>query len=414
MLDDLNTENKTVILRVDINSPVDPESGKLLDLTRIRSHLNTIEHLRESKLVLIGHQSRPGKADYVSLKSHAASMSRLLRRRVKFVDELIGQRAQNAIKRMKPGDVILLENVRFFAEEIALDKSPIDVQCKSNIVSNLAPLADYFVNDAFGAAHRAQPSLIGFTNVLPSAAGLLMEKEMATLNKVLTSDKHPCVVILGGAKAIDSMEVARNLLNNKIADKILTTGVVANLFLTAKGYDLGKPNLRYLESEFQDLKWIIGTAKDLLKKYNSNIETPMDLIGNNNGKRAVEYLESLPSKYQIFDIGLETIVKYSNILNKAKMIIANGPAGVFELDEFSFGTNEIFYAISSSKAYSVVGGGETIVAIDRMGIAEGFDHISTGGGACINYLAGRTLPAIEALKNSKKLFSKKIKKIASQ
>ena len=407
VLDDLQTKNKTIVMRVDVNSPVDPDSGRILDTTRIQSHINTIEYLADSKVVLLGHQSRPGKKDYISLNAHAKSLNSLLKRPVKFVDDLFGQRALFAIKKMAPGDIILLENVRFFAEEIALSKSPIDIQSKCTMVKNLSPLADFFVNDAFAAAHRAQPSLVGFTPVLPSAAGLLMEKELTALDRVLNSDERPSCAILGGAKVNDSLEVADNMLNNGIVDKILTTGLVANIFLIANGHNLGKPNIRFLESEFPDLKTLVEHAKMLLKKYKSKLGLPIDIVGNNKGTRTFVSLEGLPTQYPIYDIGLETIVKYSDIIKKAKVVIANGPAGVFEIDEFSLGTDEIFDAIANSKGYCVVGGGETIAVIDKLGITDKIDHISTGGGACINYLAGRPLPAVEALKDSKNVFGKK-------
>ncbi len=410
VIDDLKLQNKTVILRVDINSPVDPESGRILSMTRIKSHINTIESLKKTRLIILGHQSRPGKEDYISLTEHAERLSTLLNRKVKFIDDLIGHWVRDEIKSMNSGDILLLENVRFFAEEFALRNEPIETQGKCHIVRNLAPLADYFVNDAFAAAHRAQPSIIGFTETLPSAAGLLMDNELTNLDTVLTSKKHPCVAVLGGAKVEDSLRVAENMLENKITDKILTTGVVANVFLSAKGYNLGKPNISFLESEFKNLKELVDKAKNLLKKYKTKIETPVDLIGNKKGERAVQYAEQLPSKYPIYDVGLETVVKYSNIFKNAKIIIANGPAGVFEIEEFSFGTNELFFEIANSKAFSVVGGGETTAVIDKLGVAEDIDHISTGGGACINYLGGRKLPAIEALKKSKILFEKSLKR----
>jgi phosphoglycerate kinase len=409
VLDDLPLQDKTVVLRVDINSPVNPETGKILSLTRIKSHIKTIDHLRDSRVIILGHQSRPGKNDYISLNEHAKNIGALLHRPVKFIDDLVGTRAQKAIAKLDNGNVILLENVRFYAEEFVLRNEPIPNQALSHIVKNLAAVADFYVNDAFAAAHRAQPSIVGFTQTIPCAAGLLMEKEITALDKVLNSGEHPCVAVLGGLKVDDSLEVAENMLKNKIADKILSTGVVANIFLSAMGYNLGKPNMKFLESEFKNLNELITIAKRLLKKYNKQIEVPVDLIGNKNGDRLPKYLDDLPIEYPIYDIGLETIVKYSNILKDAKNIIANGPAGVFEIDEFSFGTNEIFFAIANSNAYSVIGGGETTAVINKLGVADAIDHISTGGGACINYLAGRKLPAIEALKESKKIFKKSLK-----
>jgi phosphoglycerate kinase len=410
VIDDLPIQNKTILLRVDINSPVDPDTGKILGLARIKSHLKTIEKLESSRLVILGHQSKPGKVDYISLNAHAQNLRSLLKRPVKFVDDLIGKSAQTAIKKQEPGEIILLENSRFYAEELVLNQAPMDTLRNTHIVRNLAQVSNYYVNDAFAAAHRQQPTLVGFTEILPSAAGLVMEKELNALNKVLFSKEHPCLAVLGGAKVGDSLEVARNMLENKIADKILTTGVVANVFLMAKGYKLGTVNVDFLVVEFKNIKQLLETAKSLLKKYKDKIELPVEVVGNDNGERVALDVDRLPCDYPIHDIGLETVVKYSNMLKEAKAIIANGPAGVFEIEEFSFGTNEIFTAIANSKAYSVVGGGETITVIDKLGIHEDINHISTGGGACINYLAGRPLPVVEALKNSKKLFQQKIEK----
>ena len=410
VIEDLPLANKTVLLRVDINSPVDPGSGRILGFNRIKAHLETIRKLKDTKLVILAHQSKPGKADFISLAAHADSISTLLKYPVNFIDDLIGKQAQNAIKNLNAGEIIILENVRFYSEEVILNGESVNTLKHTHIVKNLAGVSDFFINDAFAAAHRQQPSLVGFTETLPSAAGLVMEQELTALNWVLSSKQHPCVAILGGAKVKDSLEVAENMLKNKIADQILTTGLVANLFFMAQGKNLGKPNVKFMESEFKDLKSLIDIAKDMLKRYKNKIELPVDMAVNNKGKRVVQYLTDLPAEFPIYDIGLETVVKYSNILKDAKIIIANGPAGVFEIDEFSFGTNEMFYAIANSKAYSVLGGGETITAVNRLGIFENIDHISTGGGACINYLAGRSLPVVEALKKSKTLFEKKIKK----
>jgi phosphoglycerate kinase len=406
VIDDLPFQDKTVILRVDINSPVDPESGKILGLNRIKSHLKTIEYLKDSKLVILGHQSRPGRGDFISLDSHAESIQKLLKRSVTFIDDLFGRYAQKHIKGMEAGDITVLQNVRFYSEEVILRNSPIDTLQQTNIIRNLSELGDFFVNDAFAAAHRQQPTIVGFTELLPSAAGLVMERELNALNKVLTSKLHPSIAILGGAKVKDSLEVAQNMLKHKIADKVLTTGLVANIFLLADGKNLGSANLEFLESEFNDLKEITETAKKMLKKFKDKIAIPVDVAVNKSGTRQLLSVKDLPSDYLIHDIGLETIVKFTGMLKSAKVIIANGPAGVFELDEFSLGTDELFLAIANSKAYSVLGGGETLTSIDKLGINEDLNHISTGGGACINYLAGRKLPGVEALKNSKKIFSK--------
>ncbi len=407
-LDDVSLDGKTVILRVDINSPIDPATGNILSDTRIRSHLETIRHLKNSKTVILAHQSRPGKADFTTLDKHAKYIANLLKRPVNYIDDLVGSKAQTAIKSMKKGDIILLENTRLFSEEIVLKDEPISKQARSHIVKNLASLADYYVNDAFAAAHRSQASLVGFTELLPSLAGIIMDRELTAINRAMSSKEHPSIVILGGQKVDDSIDVAKNLLENKIADMILTTGVVANMFLKGRGYKLGKPSMEYIRSEIKQYDELIKSTKYLLKKYGKKILTPIDLAIKGKKGRVKISIDDLPVNKPILDIGLETIVIYSKHIKKAKIIIANGPAGVFEHEDFALGTNEIFNAIANSKGFSIVGGGETTAVVNKLGIASKINHISTGGGACINLIAGKELPVVEALKQSKLLFEKNV------
>jgi phosphoglycerate kinase len=406
--DDVDLKNKTVILRVDINSPIDPISGDILGDTRIRTHLETIKALKNSKTVILAHQSRPGKSDFTTLEKHAKYISVLLKRKVNYIDDLFSSRAQDAINNMKKGDIVLLENTRLFSEEIVLKDESIEKQAGTHIVQNLSELADYYINDAFAAAHRSQASLVGFTEVLPSIAGIVMDRELTAINKAIRSNEHPCVVILGGQKVDDSIDVAKNLLDKKIADKILTTGLVANMFLKGKGYKLGKPSMEHIKSEFKKYDDLVTSAEKLLNKYKNKIVTPTDLAINDKNTRAKITVDDLPAKKPIMDIGLETIVTYTNHINKAKIIIANGPAGVFEIEDFAIGTNEIFNAIGNSNGYSIVGGGETTTVINKLGIASKINHISTGGGACINLIAGKQMPVVEALKRSKRMFDKDV------
>ena len=201
--DDVDLSGKTVILRVDINSPIDPTSGDILGDTRIRTHLETIRVLKNTKTVILAHQSRPGKSDFTTLEKHAKYISGLLKRKVNYIDDLFSSRAQNAIKDMKNGDIVLLENTRLFSEEIVLKDETIEKQSRTHIVQNLSELADYYINDAFAAAHRSQASLVGFTEVLPSLAGIVMDRELTAINKAISSNEHPCIVILGGQKVDD-------------------------------------------------------------------------------------------------------------------------------------------------------------------------------------------------------------------
>jgi len=403
---DFDLAGKRVLLRVDINSPLDPITGEILGDTRIRLHSETIRQLGNCKLIVLAHQSRPGKADFTSLRNHAHKISQYIGKPVKFTDALFSTRAREAILSLSEGEVLLLENTRMYSEEITMKDTPIAKQAGSHIVKNLVPLIDYYINDAFAAAHRSQPSLTGYTTTVPSLAGPVMEREIAALDKALKTGKHPRVAILGGAKVDDSIRVAENMLDNKIADRILTTGVVANMFMMGKGIKLGKESKDVIKHELPDYKEHLKKVEKLWEWYKDKIEIPVDVAVNRNGERLGRQVSMLPTKHPIADIGLDTIVNYNEIIKEAKTIILNGPAGIFEIEEFSFGTVELFKAIADSSAYTVAGGGETSQILNSLGLRYKIDHVSTGGGACIEYLAGKPLPVIEALKESKRLYDK--------
>jgi len=412
-LKDFDVAGKTVLLRVDVNSPINPDTGELLGDTRIRAHLETIKALENSKIVIIAHQSRPGRRDFVSLKVHGERISSLLKKKVKHVDDLFGSSAKRAIGGMKTGDIVLLENVRFYSEEVGIKKfngEDFKPQADTNIVRNLAPLADYYVNDAFAAAHRSQPSLVGFVEPLPSMAGLVMEKELTNLSRALDGAESPSVAVLGGAKADDSIGIARNMLMNNTVETVLTTGVVANIFLMANGIDLGAPSRDYITSKFKDPDHLINEAKEVLEKWPDKIKLPSDVALNDAGKRKRHSVTDLPVDLPIWDIGLDTIVEYSDYIERGKTIIANGPAGVFETKEFALGTEEIFLAIARSEGFSVMGGGETSTVCSILNISKDIDHISTGGGACISFLGGKAMPVKIALERSKLLFEEGVYK----
>jgi len=405
-IDDFDLAGSTVLLRVDINSPIDPATGRLLNDARIREHMATIRDLKETKLAILAHQSRPGKDDFTTLEAHAERMSALLGRTVTYVDGLFNRHAIGAIQGMKPGDVVLLENTRFFAEEEALADAKFEKMAKTMMFRRLAPLAQYFVLDAFAAAHRAQPSLCGFCEVLPSLAGRVMEKEITMVGRAMESNERPKLAIFGGIKADDSIAVTRHMLANGVVDKVLTSGGVANMFLAAKGIDLGPPTTEFMRKEVEEYDAYVGACKELLEKFPGKIEVPIDVAVNDGGVRKNLRIRELPSPHQVYDLGLDTIVHYRNEIDAAKTIILNGPAGVFELEEFSLGTREIFTAIADSPAFSVVGGGHTVAVVEQLGLQKKIDHVSTGGGALINFLSGKELPLITALKRSYAKFSK--------
>ena len=398
-LDDFDVKDKTVLVRVDFNSPVDPETKRVLSDTRIRAHgETTIKELAEkgAKVEILAHQGRPGEQDFISLQQHAEILGKILGKPVKFVDDVYGEKAQKAIRELKSGEILVLDNVRKFPGE--RKKATPEEHSKSELVMNLAPLADIFVNDAFAAAHRAHASIVGFTVLLPSAAGRIMERELKALSKVLENPEKPCVYILGGAKADDSLQISKYVLDNNIADHVLTGGITGHLFLVARGYDLGKPNMELLEKK--ELMGLVPGIKELMEKYPGKIETPVDLAVEVEGKRKEIAVEELPTEHPIYDIGTKTIEKYSQIISNAKSIVFSGPPGVYEKEEFLKGTKGLFEAIASSNAFSLVGGGHSVAAVHSLGLADKMSYISTAGGALIEFLMGKELPGVAALEKA--------------
>lgn len=398
-LDDIEVKNKVVLVRVDFNSPIDPKTKKVLEDTRIRAHAETtIKELEDkgAKTVILAHQGRLGDSDFIPLKQHAEILAKILKKTVKYVDDLYGEKAKTAIRKLQSGEILVLENVRTFALETK-DGTP-EQQAKTALVKNLAPLADLFVNDAFAAAHRAHVSIVGFTAVLPSVAGRIMERELKSLSKVLEKPEKPCVFILGGAKADDSLEISKYVLDKGIADHILTGGVVGQVFLVAKKYDLGKDNMRFLEKE--DLMELVPGIRDLISSHKDSIRTPLDVAVDMKGKRSEISVKELPTEYPIFDIGAETADDYSIIISKAKSIVVSGPMGKYEDAKFKYGTKAVLKEIAQSKAFSIAGGGHTIAALELFALSDKISYISTAGGALIEFLMGKKLPGVVALEKA--------------
>ncbi|MDH5595297.1 MAG: phosphoglycerate kinase [Candidatus Bathyarchaeota archaeon] len=396
-MDDLNFKDKVALVRVDFNSPIDPDKKKILEDTRIRVHgETTIKELSQkgAKVVILAHQGRPGEPDFIPLKQHAKALNRILAKPVKYVNDLFGEKAQDAIKALKSGEILVLENVRTFPNE--RKKGSPEEHAKSEFVKKLAPLLDVFVNDAFAAAHRAHVSIVGFTAVLPSVAGRVMERELKALGKAVEKPEKPCIYILGGAKADDALKISRYVLDNNTADHVLTGGVVGHLFLAAKGVDLGKPNMEFLEKN--GLMIFIPGIKELMEKYSERIKVPVDLAVEVNKKRKRIPVEQLPTKHHICDIGAETIKKYIGTINDARSIVISGPMGVFENPEFMAGTKGVLEAVAASKAFSLIGGGHTVAAVEQLGLREKMSYVSTAGGALIEFLMGEELPGVAALK----------------
>lgn len=390
---------KTVLLRLDLNSPIDPSSLTILDDKRFREHVPTVQALRESRLVILSHQSRPGKKDFTTLEGHAEKLEYLIGRPVRYIDDIFGRYARESIRSMRPGDVIMLENIRFNAEENLIAKP--EEAVKFHIVRNLASLGDLFVNDAFGTAHRSQPTMVGLPMVMRSVAGLLMEKEVLTLSRVFENAPRPVCIVLGGTKADDSIAVASHMLEHRIADQVIVTGVIANIFLSAGGHDIGHPSLQLIHQLKYDKE--IEIARDLLKRYPDRIVLPEWVAVREGGSRTEYPVTAIPQDAPILDLGMESVQALSDCIRNAGTVVFNGPAGVFEDADFATGTYELLKAASEAE-FSIIGGGHTAAVVEKLGIEDDFSHISTGGGACIEFLTGKKLPAVAALERSKELF----------
>lgn len=400
-MNNFDFRNKTALVRVDFNSPIDPQTKKVLEDVRIRAHgETTIKELAQkgAKIVVLAHQGRPGEADFIPLEQHAKILSKILNKPVKYVDDLFGEKAKKVIKELKSGEILVLKNVRTYPEE--RNKETPEKHAKTDFVKTLAPLADVFINDAFAAAHRSHVSIVGFTAVLPSVAGRIMERELNALSKALESPERPCIYILGGAKADDALRISKYVMDNNIADNVLTGGVAGHLFLSAKGLDLGKPNIEFLKKK--ELLGFVSGIKELIRSHPDQVKTPSDLALDVDGKREEIAVKKLPTNYPICDIGTKTIHHYGEIIRKAKSIVVSGPMGIFENKEFMKGTKEILEAVADSKAFSLVGGGHTVAAVEQLGLKKKMSYISTAGGALIEFLMGEKLPGVAALEAAAK------------
>lgn len=384
---DLDVAGKKVLVRVDFNVPLN-DKGEITDDTRITASLPTIQYLLEQKaaVILMAHLGRPkGQVKpELSLAPGAKHLGKLLGKKILFAPDCVGEATQAAASKLKPGHILLLENLRFHKEE---EKNDMD------FAEKLASLADLYVNDGFGVSHRAHASVEGVTHFLPAAAGFLLEKEIQYVGQAVTNPLHPFVAIIGGAKVSDKIGVISNLLDK--VDTLLIGGGMANTFLAAQGYKMGKS---LVEEDKLDL------AKELLakaKKNKVNMLLPTDLVMAAafapDAEHVTEKVKNLNQAYMALDIGAETSKAYAEALADAKMIVWNGPMGVFEMDAFCKGTEAVAKAVAKSRATSIVGGGDSVAAIEKLGLAKRITHISTGGGASLEYLEGKVLPGVAAL-----------------
>lgn len=384
---DLDVAGKKVLVRVDFNVPLN-DKGEITDDTRITASLPTIQYLLEQKaaVILMAHLGRPkGQVKpELSLAPVAKHLGKLLGKKILFAPDCVDEAAQAAASKLKPGHILLLENLRFHKEE---EKNDME------FAEKLASLADLYVNDGFGVSHRAHASVEGVTHFLPAAAGFLLEKEIQYVGQAVTNPLHPFVAIIGGAKVSDKIGVISNLLDK--VDTLLIGGGMANTFLAAQGYKMGKS---LVEEDKLDL------AKELLakaKKNKVNMLLPTDLVMAAafapDAEHVTEKVKNLNQAYMALDIGAETSKAYAEALADAKMIVWNGPMGVFEMDAFCKGTEAVAKAVAKSRATSIVGGGDSVAAIEKLGLAKRITHISTGGGASLEYLEGKVLPGVAAL-----------------
>jgi phosphoglycerate kinase len=382
-LRDLEVQGKRVLVRVDFNVPM--QDGQITDDRRIRESLPTIQYLLErgAKVILMSHLGRPkGKPDpQYSLRPVAERLSELLGRPVRFLEDCVGEAVEQAVQAMAPGEVVLLENLRFHPEEEAND---------DGFARALARLGDLYVNDAFGSAHRAHASTEGVAHYLPAVAGFLMEKELRYLGSVLTQPERPFVAILGGAKVHDKIGVIQNLLPK--VDRLLIGGGMAFTFLKAQGYEIGRSLLDSDSLEF---------ARRVLQEAGQKIVLPVDVVvapsPEAETQAQVVPVDQIPPDQMGLDIGPQTVARFREIVRLARTIVWNGPLGLFERAAFAEGTRGVLQAIAESGATSILGGGDTAAAAEQLGFADRITHISTGGGAALEFLEGRTLPGVAVL-----------------
>jgi phosphoglycerate kinase len=383
---DIDVQGKRVLVRVDFNVPL--KDGKVGDDTRIKAAIPTIEYLLNhgAAVILCSHLGRPkgGPDPKYSLQPVAGHLAGLLSRQVAFATDSIGPEAEKAAAALKPGEVLLLENTRFHPEEEKND---------AGMSASLAKLADVYVNDAFGSAHRAHASTEGVARHLPAVAGFLLEKEIQYLGKAVAEPVRPFVAILGGAKISDKIGVIRNLLQK--ADQILIGGGMANTFLKAKGFEVSDS---LVEDE------ALPTAKELLESGSQKLVLPVDVVIADRFDAEAEMKTipagPVPAGWRILDIGPETVKSYGEVVSKAGTVVWNGPMGVFEFPRFAEGTYGVARALAASGAVSIIGGGESVAAIQQSGLADKITHISTGGGASLEMLEGLTLPGVAALQDA--------------
>ncbi len=404
-LDRFDYNGKTVLLRVDINSPIDSRTKRIVNDNRIRKSIPTIKYLLDggAKLALIAHQG--DTLDYqnlIPLAEHAARLSEHLDTRVAYIDDVAGPAAQASVKALRAGEAVLLGNLRYLSEEISTFEDAVKLRPEdmldTYLVRGLAPLIDYYVNDAFAAAHRNAPSMVAFQELKPTAAGELLFNEVAALDRVMNAPEHPCVFVLGGAKISDAFGMMEPVLASGTADRILTCGITGEVILLAGGFRLGQRKEKFIEDRGLDV--FVRHAENYLRDYPEKILMPVDLAYASGGERREIAVEDLPAEHLFMDIGARTAAAYEAEIHAAKTLFVNGPPGVYEQAPFAAGTRAIWKAVAASPGYSVIGGGDTVTAAAKFVGARGIDYVCTAGGAMVRYLSGRQLPLMQAMEKA--------------
>lgn len=404
-LGDFDWRGQVVLCRVDINAPLDPETGGLRDTTRLKGCAPTVRELavQGARVVLLAHQGGDLEYhNYASTEAHAPVMSELTGHPVAFIDDVCGPAAREAIGRLADGDILLLDNVRFVGEELTLFENKLKLspedQAKTLLVRKLAPLADLYVCDAFAAVHRSQPSLVGFEQLLPSAMGRLFEKEYASLSHLRQEPDRPCVFILGGTKVDDAFLMMEAVLRDGVADAVLTCGLVGQIMLIAAGVDIGEPSAEFIRSK--DLWQWVDSSREILSRYADKVVLPLDVAVAKEGERREVPVADLPADDVILDLGHATVAAYAERIATAGTTFVNGPAGVFEKPETEFATKSLWHAMADSGAYAALGGGDSIAAMNKYGLAERFSYVCTAGGGMVRFMSGEELPVVKALTDS--------------
>lgn len=403
-LDDFQVEGKTVLCRVDMNQPIDRKTEKLRSINRITACAPTLKELSDkgAKVVVMAHQGSDIEyKNFYTTKPHAKVLEELLGREVKFIDDVCGPAARAEIKALKNGEILVLDNVRYESEEQTLFEMKLclshEEQAKTHVVQKLAPLGDLYVCDAFAAAHRDQPTLCGFEQVMPSAMGRLFEKEYCAVSQVMEAPEHPCVFILGGSKISDAFLMMDTVLSRGIADTVLTGGLVANILLAASGQEIGQGSLDFIRKENYE-EWI-EKSKPLYEKYKAQIILPKDLAYVENGERKEAKVGEIPADVALVDLGHEAVAEYREKILAAKTVCVNGPMGVFEKEITEYGTKSVWQALADTEGYTLIGGGDSVTATEKYNLKDKMSYVCTAGGALIRFLSGEELPVVKALRH---------------